>query len=558
MKKLLMVILFALALFIPISYVQAEEPISQVSSETVSLIDKGKVGFSNVSLDMSNYMSVGYQTLIMGSSTTYTIDLTNVLQFLDHYNVSNVSNVYIQFDLEAVYTGVTQAEYQWLSSNVDWDSATERINLGTTIPTSVTAEVWWNVIGQSGGGPSTTTGSLRVSTIKFVIEYSVPVELYTQLNDWTELPTGDKPLNDYVSYAEFETTGNMIAVEMDDLGNGTHDIYFDFSDVNRYVAKGVTLPSVVTDKTIKLARFFATSDAKFLWFFYDIDSSNPYNSDFLIWNLLTGEFREIITGTVYGMPYATGDGISAYNMLYTDLVIPWEIESIVSVKMSYSFRYHYLVGGYGDWQTVTSQDLFEGAKTDVDSPWWNPFARLYYDVWFENSIGTLWEFDQIVDVTTEYDADKKALFTNYINEQAELNLAMADIFPVGSTVAQIFLGQKDKFGSNGVEAKDVVLLEIRYVSDGVEYSSVYPDQIIPDPDSTFSEEPDFLTTLFNEFWKLASALYIIFCLIVGFIATKFTFWALPVKYSGKPWIYVLLVLGFAFVIYSSYKPPTLG
>ena len=113
---------------------------------------------------MSNYMSVGYQTLIMGSSTTYTIDLTNVLQFLDHYNVSNVSNVYIQFDLEAVYTGLTAAEYQWLSSNVDWDSATERVNLGTTIPTSVTAEVWWNVIGQSGGAPSTTTGSLRVRT----------------------------------------------------------------------------------------------------------------------------------------------------------------------------------------------------------------------------------------------------------------------------------------------------------------------------------------------------------------------------------------------------------
>jgi hypothetical protein len=226
--------------------------------------------------------------------------------------------------------------------------------------------------------------------------------------------------------------------------------------------------------------------------------------------------------------------------------------------MSYSYRYHYLIGGYGDWQTVTSQDLFEGAKTDVDVPWWNPFARLLYDVIFDNSNVTLWDIDQIVDVTTEYDADKKALFTNFINEQAELNLAMVDIFPVGSTVAQIFLGQKDKFGSNGVEAKDVVVLEIRYVSDGVEYSSVYPDQIIPDPDPTFSESPDFLTSLFNEFWKLASALYIVFCLIVGFIATKFTFWALPVKYSGKPWIYVLLVLGYAFVIYSSYKPPTVG
>jgi len=557
MKKLLMVILFALALFIPISYIQAEEPISQVSSETVTLIDKGKVGFSNVTLDMSNYMSIGYQTLIMGSSTTYTIDLTNVLQFLDHYNVSNVSNVYIQFDLEAVYTGLTEAEYQWLSSNVDWDSATERVNLGTTIPTSVTAEVWWNIIGQSGGAPSTTTGSLRVRTINFVIEYTQPIELYTQISSWNDLPAGQNTFNDFVTYTDFQNEPTLTTVALEEI-NGLHDIYFDFNEIDRYVAKGVTLPSVITDKTVKFVWYFATVDEKYLWFFYDLDYSNPMNSDFLIWNLVNGEFREVITGTVYGMPYATGDGISTYNMLYTDLVIPWEIDSIVSVKMSYSFRYHYLIGGYGDWQTVTSQDLFEGAKTDVDVPWWNPFARLLYDVWFDNSNVTLWDVDQIVDVTTKYDADKKALFTNYINEQAELNLAMVDIFPVGSTVAQIFLGQKDKFGSNGVEAKDVVVLEIRYVSDGVEYSSVYPDQIIPDPDPTFSESPDFLTSLFNEFWKLASALYIIFCLIIGFTATKFTFWALPVKYSGKPWVYILLVLGYAFVIYSSYKPPTVG
>ena len=557
MKKILMVILFALALFIPISYIQAEEPISQVSSETVSLIDKGKVGISNVTLDMSNYMSVGYITLAY-SATTYTIDLTNMLSFLDHFESGNVSNIYLQFDLEAVYTGLTEAEYQWASSNPNWDSTTQRLDLGTTIPASVNAQIWWNIIGQSGGAPSEITqGSLRVRTINFVIEYSAPVELYTQLNDWTELPTGQNTFNDFVTYTDFQNEPTLTTVVLEEI-NGLHDIYFDFNEIDRYVAKGVTLPSTVTDKTVKFVWYFATVDERYLWFFYDLDYSNPMNSDFLIWNLLTGEFREVITGTVYGMPYATGDGISTYNMLYTDLVIPWEIESIVSVKMSYSFRYHYLIGGYGDWQTVTSQDLFEGAKTDVESPWWNPFARLYYDVWFENSIGTLWEFDQIVDITTEYDADKKALFTNYINEQAELNLAMADIFPVGSTVAQIFLGQKDKFGSNGVEAKDVVVLEIRYVSDGVEYSSVYPDQIIPDPDPTFSEEPDFLTSLFNEFWKLASALYIIFCLIVGFIATKFTFWALPVKYSGKPWVYVLLVLGYAFVIYSSYKPPTVG
>jgi len=555
MKKIISMVLLLLAMIYPINNINASEPEQFVSSESVELISKGLVAFSNVTFNMSNHMSSGYTTLVMGSSTTYTIDLSTVLQYYDHYSISNVSNVYLQFDLQAVYTGYTASEYQWLSSNGSWNSSLKQLSLGSSLPTSATAEIWWNVIGQSGGAPSSTSGSLRIVSVTLVIEYTAPVTVYQQIADWSELPAGTKPFNDYESYEEFETTGNMIAVDL--VENGTnYDIYFDFGD-DKFVAINVTLPSKVTSKDIVLTRYFATSDAKFLWFFFDIDSSNPYNSDFLIWNVQTGEYREAITGTVYGMPYVTGDGISTYNMVYTDLVIPWALDSIVQVRMSYQYRYHYLFTGYGEWQTVSSQDMYAGAQTSTFAPWWNPFARLYWNVMLADSVGELWDYEQIEDVTSDYDLDKKTVFVNFINEQAELSLTMNEVFPTGATVGKIFLGQFDKFGSNGVQIKDVVVMEIRYMTDGVEYSAVYPPQIIPDPEPPFADGLTAFEKFLNEIWKLVTSLYLIFCIGIGLIGAKYTYKFLPGNKSGSTLGYFILAAVFAALIYMSYQPPNI-
>ena len=556
MKKIISMVLLLLALMYPINSIKASEPEQFVSSESVELISKGFVAFSNVTFNMSNHMSTGYTTLVMGSSTTYTINLSTVTQFLEHYSAGNVSNVYLQFNLQAMYTGYTEAEYQWLSSNSSWNSSLKQLSLGSSLPTSATAEVWWNVIGQSGGAPSSTSGGLRIYTITLVIEYTAPVTVYNQIADWSELPSGTKPFNDYTAYEDFETDTNMIVVDLIENGSN-YDIYFDFGD-DKFVAINVTLPSKVTSKDIVLTRFFATSDAKFLWFFFDLNPSNPYNSDFLIWNLGTGEYQEVITGTVYGMPYVTGDGISTYNMVYTDLVIPWELDSIVQVTMSYQYRYHYLFTGYGEWKTVSSQSLYEGALTATKAPWWNPFARLYYN-WnpIANVVGItdLWDYEQIENITADYDLDKKTEFVNFINEQAELTLTMNEIFPTGATVGKIFLGQFDKLGSNGVQIKDVVVMNIRYMTDGVEYSAVYPPQVIPDPEPPFEDKLTALELLFNELWKIISSLYVIFCIVIGLIGSKYTYKFLPGKSAGSTMGYIVLALVYAGLFYFLYQPP---
>lgn len=451
-----------------------------IGSEEVSLIDQGRVTISNVDFEISNYMSTGYITLKMGNSSTYSISLVNIAQHLQYLNMDNVSSSYIQFDLEAIYTGYSSDQYQWLSSNARWMSGSQRLDLNKTIPSAATVEIWWNVIGQSGGAPSMTQGSLRLRSIKLVVEYATPIELYTPINHWNELPAGSKPFNDYESYQQLTQEGNMIVPDLIQNDSGKYDIYFDFED-HKYVANGITLPKAVNDKEILLTRYFATTEYRFLWFFFDLNPTNPYDSDFLIWNLTTGQFNELITGIVYGMPYVEGNGFSTYNMAYTDLVIPWDLDSIVSVKMSYKYRYHYLTFNTGSWQEVVSQDLYAGALTNSFAPWWNPFARVYYNTWMDKSIGKLWDYDQIEDVTSKYKESDKTKFLNFINEQGDLNLTMDQVFPAGATISKLFLGQFDQFGSKAVEIKDIVVMEIRYMNDGIEYSSVYPKQIIPNP-----------------------------------------------------------------------------
>lgn len=451
-----------------------------VESEEASLIDQGRVTISNVNFEISNYMSTGYITLNMGYSSTYNVILTNIQDQFQYLDNDNVSSSYLQFDLEAIYTGYSNDQYQWLSSNARWMSGSQRLDLNKTIPSAATVEIWWNVIGQSGGAPSMAQGSLRLRSIKLVIEYATPIELYKPLNNWNELPAGSKPFNDYESYQQFTQDGNMIVPDLIKNEDGSYEIYFDFGDL-KYVANGVTLPKAVNEEDILLTRFFATTEYRFLWFFFELNPSNPYDSDFLIWNLTTGQFNELITGTVYGMPYVEGNGFSTYNMAYTDLVIPWDIDSIVSVKMSYAYRYHYLTFNTSKWYEVVSQDLYAGALTNSFAPWWNPFARVYYNTWMDKSIGKLWDYDQIEDVTDKYDESDKIKFLNFINEQGELNLTIDQVFTAGATISKLFLGQFDETWSTNVEIKDIVVMEIRYMNDGIEYSSVYPKQIIPDP-----------------------------------------------------------------------------
>lgn len=556
MKKLLILLLLLTSIITPIS-IHASDVQTEVSSESVSLIDKGFVTFSNVTFSMSNYMSTGYVTLNMGYSTTYTINLSNVLQYFDHYNHDNVANIYLQFDLGSVYTGYSNSQQQWLSSNPNWNSTTKRLSLGSTIPTSAAAEIWWNIIGQSGGAPSTAPGGLRLYSINLVVEYNEPIQLYTPIYEWSDLPIGNNLFNSYQDLYAIPASEEVVTATIEPTGTGKHNVYIELES-GSYVAMNMTLPAEVRNSNPPLVTYFATKDYKFLLFYMEL-KTNIIEADYLLWNLTTNEYNIITSGTVYGYPYVNGNGITTYNMMYVDFSIPWKIDDIISIELSYQYRYHYITGNYGENQSG-SKTLFANAYTNVAYPWWTKYMGLYTlaaSALKENA--EFLAYNQIVNVTNSYDLSKKAAFVSFLNANTDgVTYTVNNVFPTGSTVAKVFIGQFDRFGSNGVEPIDVVMMDIRWVTNGIEYSKPYPNQVIPNPPPVYPNDPvrtgNPLDTLLDWLWEMLSSVYVIFVAIIAYGMMRLAMFVVPKRHRFNPIIRILITGAFFLIIYFSYKP----
>lgn len=556
MKKLLILLLLLTSIITPIS-INASDVQTEVTSESVSLVDKGLVTFSNVTFSMSNYMSTGYVTLNMGYSTTYTINLVNILQYFNHYTHANVSKVYLQFDLGSVYTGYTEAQQQWVSESSNWNSAFQRLDLGTTIPSSASTTIYWNAIGQTGGGPTTAPGGLRLYSIDLVVEYSEPIQLYTSITDWNELPAGNNLFNSYMDLFALGASEEIATATIETSATGKHNVYIELESGN-YVAENVTLPVEVRTSNPPIINYFATKDYKFLLFYTEI-KGNMLEADYLLWNLTTNQYNIITSGTVYGYPYVNGNGITTYNMMYVDFSIPWKIDDIISIELSYQYRYHYITGNYGENQSG-SKTLFANAYTNVAYPWWTKYMGLY--TLAASAIQENAEFlayNQIVNVTNTYDLSKKAAFVSFLNANTDgVTYTVNNVFPTGSTVAKVFIGQFDRFGSNGVEPIDVVMMDIRWVTNGIEYSKPYPNQVIPNPPPVYPNDPvrtgNPLDELLDWVWELLASVYPVLVLIIGYAMMRLSMLVVPKRHRFNPFVRVLITGLFFAIIFFSYKP----
>jgi len=560
MRKIISLILIIILSLYTSLAIKASDVNTEIQQESVSLVDKGLIAFSNVTFSMSNYMSTGYVTLNMGYSTTYTANLSNVIAYFDHYNHANVASVYLQFQFDAVYTGYNQSQYQWLSSNPNWDSTTKRLSLGSTIPTSASAEIWWNVIGQSGGAPSTAPGGLRLNSITLVVVYQEAIELYTAISEWNELPEGNNLFNSYTDYRQL-ITGNqeqVVVATVESNNNGTHNVYVDLEENGRYVFQNLVLPSEVRNIELPLVRYFATKDYKFLQFFKTL-RPNIYESDILLWNLTNGQYNEIVTGTIKGYPYVDGNGFTTYNMMYVDYAIPWAIGDIISMQISFDYRYHYINGTYGQ-PVSTQKTLYTDAFTYVAMPWWTKFTTIWGFAASQVQENVEWfRYNQIVDVTNSYTLTKKAAFVSFLNANADDGViyTVNNVFPEGTTVAKVFLGQFDKLWSNAVEPSGLVILNIQYSKNGVEYSKPYPETVTPNPPPVYPNDPvgsgnnwDWL----DDVWSFLGSFYIIAVAIGAYIGMRVVFFFVPKKQRFNFFLRAATVVIFFSLVYFSYSP----
>ncbi|MDY0209850.1 MAG: hypothetical protein RBQ91_00390 [Acholeplasma sp.] len=553
MKKILSTIIltttFLMILALPVK--ASTEDFSTVDKESISLIDKNLVSFNNVEFNLSNYNSVGYVVLKMGYSTTYTVNLSNILSYLNDYEASNISKTYLEFDLQAVYTGTPEENHRWYSSNTDWDYETKRLDLKGNVPTSSSIEVWWNN-GSSGGAPSTTTGGLRIYSIRFVVEYTEPVELYTTITNLNQLPFGNNLLNSYdISNNLAEVLENEVTtVPIIEVNNDySWNFYFDFDDDQRFKAMNVVMPESIETTEFKHIRYFATSDYQFLLMFYNLNSQNVYDSDYVIWNITTSEFQQVVSDVIYGKPFVTGNGYSTYNMIYVDVSIPYEMDDVTSIDFSYKYRYHYPLPFpyYGSTQNGY-KTLVKGVTTEHTFAWWVRFNMVHLSAIAIDHIGNFgwFEEDQIKEVTSSYTAEKKTDFLSYLNSKSDINYTMSDVFPTNSKVYRVFLGQHDKLGSNAVDIIEPVALNLRYVNDSVEHFVPNPEQVIPTPDPSHPGDPiieenenQFLKGL-GEIW---STWYTIISIGLSIVLGVYTFKIITFAISKKVKHRALIQLG---------------
>lgn len=515
MKKI--IILIMAVLLIPLSFIQlkaSENDEYTVYYEQKSLIDKMVIVSGGATVDETNYASTGYLTLAMGNSTTFNIDLSNFQNMFNYFDTDNISSIVIDFELGSVYTGVAQEDQQWVSTYPNWDVASQSITFDLEdLPSSMSVVAWWNVIGESGGAPSIKPGSLRFYSANIIVNYTSPVLLYETITNFSDIP---------------DTNGAYTMVEFTPNNDGTFRALFYGVDDVMYLVSSMELP----DEVGSPERAYFYTDNGFNYLFFAIGSSLTgtvenmmLNKDWLCWNLDTGAWELTRTYTIHGKAYGAGNGITNYNKLYVDLIIPFEVDDLLSVTFNYQYRYHYLLGKPGDWQTVTNQTLMNGAKSSSGAtPWWSNYISSYFILLRTASYlsSTFIKEDQIKDITADVDAQYKSDYVAYMQEKGTGTYTVNSIFMTDFKAYQIYLGQFDRFGSNGIEAKDIAIVNMRVQVDGdTELVINYPRQDIVDTGvpNVPNIKPDFdvLKTVISQAlqWLLSNPAVALIVLLIG-------------------------------------------
>ena len=516
MKKIL--ILIMAALIIPISFINLkanENDQFTIYYENVSLIDRITTFTSGgVPVNMTNYESTGYAPLNMGAGHTVNLDLSNLSNILNYYDEENVSSVVLDFTLSALYTGVIESNQQWLSTNPDWEISTQSIELDPeSIPDSLSVQFWWNIIGQSGGGPSSSSGNLRFYGVKLIVTYTEPIYLYETVINFSQIP---------------ETNGEYTLVQFIPNLNGTFKALFHALDETVYMIPSMALPNEVG--TPSDAIYYTENGYHYMIFTFNSDPNKPVdysliNNDWLVWNLDTGAWELTKNYTIHGKAYGSGNGIFNYNNLYVDLIIPFNIEDLLSVTFNYQYRHHYFLGDPGDWQTVTNQTLMNGEKSSSGAfPWWTNYVALYFrELSLASYLSSTYiKQNQITDITEKVDSVYKSEYITYMQENGTGTYTVNSVFMPNFKAYKIFLGQFDKLGSNGIEAKDIAIVNMRVVVSGnTEIELNYPRQDIVDtgipnvPNIT----PDFdvLKTVISQAlqWLLSNPAVALIVLLIG-------------------------------------------
>lgn len=598
MKKLLILLMIFSCIFINQSIKSyasdTEIPDHEISQESISLIHSERVEFTNLDFDYDHYLSTGFVSLRMGYSTGYLIDLSNLSSLFQYYNELNVSRLYLYFDVQAVYTGVPEADHRWYSYQQGFDPINKTLEIDTST-NSLDMEVWWNVLGQSGGAPSTGyPGGIFLYDVKLKVEYTEPVTTAIIIDtvngqpDWSQLPeTVSNPIEKnpggYGS-AEFYHVEYNESIDLH-----FYDLFITY-DSNVYLVEGISLPFLYGEYA---KGFYYTYDDgngkdRFVWFFGDkngvpleqpnIDANN------IVWNLTDGMYKLTENKTVHAKPYAVGNGFTSYNQLYIDLIVPWNIQDLMSITLNYDYRYSYLISfgksRFGDWQSVVGQTFIKndndykwyGIGNNVDTtalPWWIDMTGIFNLMFVNNPntlIGRYLAVEDIEDITTKVDRTYKSDYVKYMDEYglADVEYTEENIFMEDFKAYSLYVGQFDKVGSNGIQARDIVIVQMTVTSDDIPYTVIYPPQDtaqMPEPNVPgivipgLEETKDWFQNLIEKIWQAILYAYQIMIPVIAIGVFLVAEWFIQtitkkkMKSTKKRWALYIGIVVIMFILF---------
>ena len=287
-------------------------------------------------------------------------------------------------------------------------------------------------------------------------------------------------------------------------------------------------------------------------------------NSWIIWNITTGEYTRSETNTIHAKLTSKSKNIQYTNQLYAEIVIPHELDDLLSIAVAYEYRHVYLIGNKGAWKTVSEQILMKDEKSNFELPWYNSLFGFYN--WAINSNRTtreLFGIDQIelIDTDVQYKND----YVNWMNERNLENgidkvYTVNDIFIPNSKTYSLYLGTFNKFGSVNLDTRNFAVLKYRYEYKGVQYSNPFPKTTAPDNTENKSPADPVITwfkDLFSGIWSFIVRYAWIAIPIIGLISSPIIIKSLAAIFGRKVykkrliivlgWVSLLLAIWFSLI-----------
>lgn len=203
-------------------------------------------------------------------------------------------------------------------------------------------------------------------------------------------------------------------------------------------------------------------------------------------------FRPFVTMNLTDSTYSFTDKLELYSGFYSgangeayaDVVIPFDIDSLLSIQLRYDYRWEILWGlNYTNWETVTITRYIE-ERNSMRTTWqhlsWLFSPLGYYQLvaeevpsWFAAGKLTL---NEVTNIGESYKSDYLRLINNVRDKNDKELLTENDIFSDDSSVYRVYLQTyNDGRYTNYQIGGDIIVMDLMYEYQGEVYHVPYED-----------------------------------------------------------------------------------